>query len=54
MSCRKKPVMPVKQHISLYVFGGAISAIALMFAIPGLIPSAEISWPRKVILSWRK
>ena len=51
---QKKPVIPVKCCTWVYVFGGAISAIALRFAVPGLIPSADISWPKNVISSWRK
>ena len=54
MNCQKKPVMLVKCRISVYVFGGAISAIALRFAVPGFMPSTDISWPRNVISSWRK
>ena len=51
MNWRKNPVMPVNHLILVYVFGGAISAIAFKLAIPGFIPSADISWPRNVISS---
>ena len=43
MNHRKNPVIPVNHCISVYIFGGAISAIAFRFAVPSLMLSADMS-----------